>query len=77
MSKHVRVEHEKGCDCIMCRGGLFECSICGGCEGEIPMDCPETKMTEAQKDGVMAGHLDYQRGKWINVLANIPRGGET
>lgn len=62
--KHVRVQCEPGCDCVVCRGGLFLCAVCNGAEGSLPTECPGQRMTAQQQDEIMAGRLDFVHGVW-------------
>lgn len=55
-------------ECIVCVGGLFECEVCGGAEGDLLTNCPGRKMTEEERDNVILGILDYRNGAWINLL---------
>lgn len=73
MANHKYAVHED-CHidyCMICEGGLAVCEICGGLEGALPTDCPETRMTKDQIDQTYEGKLDFQNGKWIKNQASI------
>ena len=53
--------------CNICRGALSLCKVCGGAEGDLPKDCPGEKMSEAVRDRVMDGVLDFVDGKWVDL----------
>lgn len=77
--KHIPVKHDPcvvrdDLRCPICDFGLFECAVCGGAEGELPMECPGILMTGEQKDRVMAGSLDYQLGRWFEPKEREPSG---
>jgi hypothetical protein len=54
--------------CEMCdydsHPDLFTCEICGASEGELPTQCPGRKMSEAERDAVMRGELNFRDGEW-------------
>lgn len=65
---HVRFSCE--CDspaCMFCEGGLFACEVCDSFEGATTTDCPGAKMTQAQRDLVYIGKLDFRDGEWIEA----------
>lgn len=51
--RHTRVVHTK-CErdgrCMICDGGLFLCSVCGGFEGSLLPECPGRQLTEEQHE---------------------------
>lgn len=52
--------------CFVCEGGLGLCSTCGGAEIELPTDCPGTPLTDAQRQGICDGTMDYIQGYgWV------------
>ena len=47
---HQRVVHPSDCDCgPICRGGLFECAVCGQAEAELEPSCPGPKQPEIEE----------------------------
>lgn len=46
-------------DCMTCHGSNYP-SI----KSSLPMECPGMTMTDAQKQGVQTGVLDYFKGEW-------------
>ena len=58
--------HKCGDDrCGVCRGGLFDCEVCGGAEASLPSSCPGVRMTADEMDAIQAGRLDYTERGWI------------
>ncbi len=53
--------------CCYCEGGLAFCIDCKGGEASLPTDCPNRPMTDAEEEGIMAGKLDFQDEKWLNL----------
>lgn len=63
--------------CQFCDGGLFACTVCGGCEGGLPTHCPGYMMTEAQEMCVYRDQIDYDgRQGWIDVASGNQLTGE-
>ncbi len=62
-SDHENPDEANGCQ--TCRGGLAHCKVCGGAEGDLPTDCPGERMTDDQRDRVMAGKLDFVGAGWV------------
>lgn len=61
------VEHRCECrrtGCMFCDGGLSACDVCGAFEGATPTHCPGEEMTEAQREEVYAGTLNFRDGMW-------------
>lgn len=48
-------------DCWVCRGGLIECVVCGGAEGDLPRDCPGYMMLPEELESISSGRMDYFR----------------
>lgn len=57
--------HRAGC--MFCDGGLFACDLCDSFEGATTTHCPKRKMTQAERDAVYAGTLDFRNGEWISA----------
>lgn len=53
--------------CQVCIGGLAFCTVCNGGEGSLPTECPGEQMHSLVEDEVMAGKIDYNYGRWINL----------
>ncbi|QOR55633.1 MAG: hypothetical protein VM34scaffold347_44 [Phage 66_12] len=51
--------------CLLCRGNLFFCTVCGAFEGAVPDECPGVTMTEQQFNLVYEGKLNYRGGRWV------------
>lgn len=51
--------------CIVCRGGLAHCKVCGGAEGNLTTDCPGRRTTEGEREEIMAGVRDFKNGQWV------------
>lgn len=64
--EHKRHECNKD-SCNICRGGLFDCEVCGGAEAALPSKCPGVRMTAEYLEQVRAGRLDYNGSHWIAV----------
>lgn len=60
-------------DCYTCRGGLASCTVCHGAEGTLPTHCPDRPLTDAETDAIMAGTLDYIKGKWWRSVTPTPK----
>jgi hypothetical protein len=54
--------------CVVCEGGLADCSVCGGAESSLPADCPGKRMSDGTIALIAAGELDYKDGEWINLI---------
>lgn len=46
--------------------GLAHCETCGGAEGDLTEHCPQVRTTDAERELIMAGTLDFRRsqGGW-------------
>ena len=44
--------------------GLSQCTVCGGAEGEMPMHCPGSQMTDTQKALVLGNSLEFFYNRW-------------
>jgi hypothetical protein len=67
ITDHAYVVH-KNCEidnCLICDGGLSNCTVCGGAEGSLPIHCPAILMTQEQSDQVYARTLDFYEGAWV------------
>lgn len=64
MVKHVPQKcNEAECvGCRFCHGGLIACTVCGGAEASLTTDCPETQVSEARRDKVQEGKLEFFHG---------------
>jgi len=51
--------------------GLAQCTVCGGGEGSLPIECPDARMTADENDAVYAGRLEYARCRWWAPRAEI------
>lgn len=64
--KHVRVEHDKNCECQMCIGGLFQCKFCRLAEGELTTDCTGSPVDANKAKAVYDGFMDFIDGQgWV------------
>jgi hypothetical protein len=70
--KHIYEKHtdSKQChpypgSCWICDGGLGVCTVCGGAEGSLTIECPGVQMTAEQDEKVYAGAIDFKDGHWI------------
>lgn len=68
--KHVAVKHPDTCNCIICSGGLFQCAVCNGAEGQLTTECCGKWLSQEVLDGVFDGHCDFVGGKWVNLNAD-------
>jgi len=71
MTTHTKYECATPCQepgsCRFCDGGLFLCTVCGGAEGSLPIQCPGYKMTPKEEEDVYAGRINYTfRQGWFN-----------
>lgn len=66
--KHVRRACRDDCEgCFICNGGLFQCIVCGGAEGDLSTECPGERTSLAQRDAIMSGAIDFIKGTWISL----------
>lgn len=63
--KHLRHICPDACDCPLCTGGLFQCTLCGSAEGELTTDCPGELVHPNNRELVLAGELNYSEGWWV------------
>lgn len=40
------------------------CTVCGGAEGSLTTECPETRMTEEQEQNVYSLGWNFVNGQW-------------
>jgi hypothetical protein len=67
-TQHEHVLHKcNGEDCIICRGGLASCDLCGGAEGTMPTHCPGERIPGNQAALIYQGTLDFKDGKWVTI----------
>jgi len=50
--------------CVFCSGALYLCVRCNGAEGTLPKECPGERISSEDQDAIMAGDLDFVRGRW-------------
>lgn len=70
--KHVCYKCAPDCNdghgCMICRGGLFQCVVCGGAEGSLPTDCPGERISHAHTHAILQGDLDFRFGEgWVRA----------
>lgn len=54
--------------CTVCRNKQKHCTVCGTRDKEQPTDCPGYQLSEAKKDAVYHGDLDFKGGEWVDGL---------
>lgn len=52
-------------DCVVCRGDLSLCTVCGLAEGQLTTDCPGERVSPQKGEEVYRGHIDFKEGKWV------------
>jgi hypothetical protein len=51
--------------CQFCDGGLGYCTVCGGAEGSLTIECCGRKITKHEEDRIYyGGNLDFHDGDW-------------
>lgn len=60
--------------CNICSGGLAVCTVCGGAEGELTLECPGIKLDEHVRYAILQGSLDFCGGEWhVQILTKRKR----
>ena len=62
--KHVKHECDE-VECMVCDGGLFVCTVCGGAEGALTTECCGRRMSGAEINDVFNGKKNFIFGRWM------------
>jgi hypothetical protein len=63
-------ECEEG-PCIFCGGGIALCTVCGGGEGTLTVDCCERRLTDEEEKGIYEHqNINFIQGKWVRVICH-------
>jgi len=67
--KHKYFKCPQPCEkvnCIFCDGGLADCTVCNGGEGQLTTDCCGHRLPHVTHDHVWKGLIDYtDKDGWI------------
>jgi hypothetical protein len=56
--EHVEYKCSDKCEgCQFCLGGLFACTVCGGCEGSLLEECPGHRLSPEEHNRNYAANL--------------------
>jgi hypothetical protein len=56
-------------ECFVCEGGLAQCSVCDGAEGELTTKCPGIKLSNPILNRIYRGDLDYNKSWWYERIS--------
>lgn len=57
-------KHEYPGNCQFCDGGLGACTVCGGAEGTLTLDCCGFRLNKYILDAVYKGGLNFEDDEW-------------
>lgn len=59
--------------CMVCRGGLFVCTICNCAEGTLPTECPGVRVPPRVQTLIFKGVVNYRGGAWVSARRRANR----